>query len=68
MLNRRGERYDADTISERLSVRDMMEEWRSPETKAGGPEAFSQADWHVLGGARWIGCYRGSDKVANGLR
>lgn len=44
VLSPRGERYTADTIRERLSVRDMMEELRSAGIDTGGPAAFSQAD------------------------
>ncbi|WP_417251915.1 YaiI/YqxD family protein [Castellaniella sp.] len=44
VLSPRGERYTADTISERLTMRDMMEELRSAGIDTGGPAAFSQAD------------------------
>ncbi|AZY50563.1 YaiI/YqxD family protein [Bordetella avium] len=43
-LNPRGERYSPDTIRERLSLRDMMEELRASGVDTGGPAAFSQAD------------------------
>lgn len=51
VLSPRGERYDADTISERLSMRDMMEELRSAGIDTGGPAAFSQADRRAFGNA-----------------
>lgn len=44
VLSPRGERYTADTIRERLSLRDMMEELRNAGIDTGGPAAFSQAD------------------------
>lgn len=44
VLSPRGERYTADSISERLTMRDMMEELRSAGVDTGGPAAFSQAD------------------------
>lgn len=51
VLNPRGERYSADTIRERLSMRDMMEELRSAGVDTGGPSAFSQADRRAFGNA-----------------
>src|SRR5690606_14817829 len=44
VISPRGERYTADSISERLSMRDMMEELRSAGVDTGGPAAFSQSD------------------------
>lgn len=51
VLNPRGERYTADTICERLSMRDMMEELRSAGIDTGGPAAFSQTDRRMFGNA-----------------
>lgn len=51
VLNPRGERYTADTIRERLSMRDMMEELRSVGIDTGGPAAFSQADRRAFANA-----------------
>lgn len=51
VLNPRGERYTPDTIRERLSVRDMLEELRSVGVETGGPAAFSQADRREFGNA-----------------
>ena len=51
VLNPRGERYTADTIRERLSLRDMMEELRSAGVDTGGPSAFSQADRRAFANA-----------------
>lgn len=51
VLNPRGERYTADSISERLSMRDMMEELRSAGVDTGGPAAFSQADRRAFANA-----------------
>ncbi len=43
-LNPRGEFYCADNISERLTMRNFMEELRGSGVDIGGPPAFSQAD------------------------
>lgn len=51
VLSPRGERYTADTIRERLSLRDMMEELRSAGVDTGGPAVFSQADRRAFANA-----------------
>lgn len=51
VLSPRGERYTADTIRERLSMRDMMEELRSAGIDTGGPAALSQADRRAFASA-----------------
>ncbi len=43
-INPRGELYDEDNISERLSMRDFMKDLRDSGLVTGGPEAFSQKD------------------------
>ena len=43
-VNPRGERFTADNIAERLSVRDFMEELRGAGVQTGGPAAFSARD------------------------
>ena len=43
-LNPRGEFYNLDNISERLTMRNFMEELRGSGVDTGGPSAFSQAD------------------------
>ncbi|MBJ7263496.1 MAG: YaiI/YqxD family protein [Burkholderiaceae bacterium] len=43
-LNPRGESYSPETIRERLTMRDMMEELRASGVDIGGPASFSQAD------------------------
>ncbi len=43
-LNPRGEFYTPDSINERLSVRNFLEELRGSGVQTGGPPAFSQAD------------------------
>ncbi len=50
-LSPRGERYSPDTISERLSMRDMMEELRSAGIDTGGPSALSQSDRRAFASA-----------------
>ncbi len=44
VLTPRGERLDANSIGERLAIRDMMDELRSTGVDTGGPPPFSQAD------------------------
>jgi hypothetical protein len=43
-LNPRGEMYTTDTIRQRLSMRNFMEELRSTGVNTGGPAALGQAD------------------------
>ena len=43
-VNPRGERFTANNIAERLSVRDFMEELRGAGVQTGGPAAFSARD------------------------
>lgn len=51
VLSPRGERYSADSIGERLSVRNMMEELRSAGVETGGPAALGQADRRAFANA-----------------
>lgn len=44
VLSPRGERFTADNIQERLSIRDMLEEMRGAGVETGGPAAFSSSD------------------------
>jgi len=44
VLNPRGELYTADTIAEKLTIRDMMQDLRDSGVETGGPRALSQAD------------------------
>lgn len=44
VLSPRGERFTADNIGERLSIRDMLEEMRGAGLETGGPAAFSSSD------------------------
>ncbi|MFC5595049.1 YaiI/YqxD family protein [Lysobacter niastensis] len=43
-LHPRGERYTADNIAERLSIRNFMEELRGAGVQTGGPSAFHARD------------------------
>ncbi len=43
-LNPRGELYTRDTIRERLTMRNFMDELRSSGIDTGGPSSFSQSD------------------------
>ena len=43
-LNPRGEFYTKDTIQERLTMRNFMDELRSSGVNTGGPASFSQGD------------------------
>lgn len=51
VLSPRGERYTADTIRERLSLRDMMEELRNAGIDTGGPAMLSQSDRRTFANA-----------------
>ena len=51
VLNPRGERYTADTIGERLALRDMMDKLRSVGVDTGGPSTLSQSDRRAFGNA-----------------
>lgn len=64
VLSPRGERHTADTIRERLSMRDMMEELRSLGIDTGGPAALSQADRRAFANAldRLMVATRGSTR------
>jgi uncharacterized protein len=44
VVDPRGERFTADNIRERLSMRSFMDELRSSGVNTGGPPPFSQAD------------------------
>jgi uncharacterized protein YaiI (UPF0178 family) len=44
VLDPRGERYSADNIRERLSLRGFMDELRASGVDTGGPAPFSHAD------------------------
>lgn len=50
-LNPRGDAYSPDTIRERLTTRDMLEELRAAGIDTGGPAAFSQSDRKAFGNA-----------------
>ncbi|NYT83544.1 YaiI/YqxD family protein [Alcaligenaceae bacterium] len=50
-LSPRGEHYTDDTIRERLSMRDMMEELRNAGIDTGGPAALSQSDRRTFANA-----------------
>ena len=43
-INPRGERYTADNMAERLSMRNFMEELRGAGVRTGGPSSFHQRD------------------------
>lgn len=55
-LNPRGELYSRDTIRERLSMRNFMDELRSAGIATGGPPPLSQRDRQAFGNAldRWL--------------
>lgn len=44
VIDPRGERLDADTIQQRLTLRDFMDSLRSSGVDTGGPAAFTHAD------------------------
>lgn len=43
-INPRGDRYTADNIAERLSMRDFMDELRGAGVQTGGPAQFNARD------------------------
>lgn len=43
-IDPRGQEYTPDTISERLSIRDFMDQLRSTGVETGGPKPYSPAD------------------------
>lgn len=55
-INPRGERYTADNIAERLSMRNFMEELRGAGVQTGGPAAFHARDRQAFANAldRWL--------------
>jgi uncharacterized protein YaiI (UPF0178 family) len=50
VLNPRGELYSADTIRERLGLRDFMDTLRAVGIDTGGPSALSQKDRNAFAG------------------
>jgi len=50
-LNPRGDLYTADTIRERLSMRDFMDSLRASGVETGGPSTFSQRDRQTFANA-----------------
>lgn len=50
VLGPRGEVYDADNISERLTMRDFMDTMRGSGIQTGGPAALSHADRKAFAG------------------
>lgn len=55
-LNPRGELYTADSIGQRLSMRNFMDELRGAGVDTGGPTAFHARDRQAFGNAldRWL--------------
>ncbi|MEO7917026.1 MAG: YaiI/YqxD family protein [Dokdonella sp.] len=50
-LNPRGELYTADSIAQRLSMRNFMDELRGAGVNTGGPAAFNARDRQAFGNA-----------------
>lgn len=59
-LNPRGELYTRETIAQRLSMRNFMEELRGSGVDTGGPAAFGQRDRQSFANAldRWLASRR----------
>jgi len=59
-LNPRGELYTRETIAQRLSMRNFMEELRGTGVDTGGPATFSQRDRQSFANAldRWLAARR----------
>ncbi|WP_242107159.1 YaiI/YqxD family protein [Luteimonas aquatica] len=55
-VNPRGERYSADSIAERLSMRNFMEELRGAGVQTGGPAVFHARDRQAFANQldRWL--------------
>lgn len=55
-VNPRGERYTADNMAERLSMRNFMEELRGAGVQSGGPPVFHARDRQAFANQldRWI--------------
>ena len=55
-VNPRGERYTPDTIAERLSMRNFMEELRGAGVQTGGPAVFHARDRQAFANQldRWL--------------
>jgi uncharacterized protein YaiI (UPF0178 family) len=55
-LHPRGERYTADTIAERLSMRNFMDELRGAGVQTGGPAVFHARDRQAFANQldRWL--------------
>ena len=60
VIDPRGERFTADKIRERLSMRSFMDELRSSGVNTGGPPPFGQADRQAFANAL--------DRLLNSLR
>jgi uncharacterized protein YaiI (UPF0178 family) len=50
-INPRGETYTEENISERLSIRDFMQELRDGGVNTGGPKAYGQKDKEMFANA-----------------
>ncbi|MCF7220731.1 YaiI/YqxD family protein [Marilutibacter chinensis] len=59
-VNPRGERYTADNIAERLSMRNFMDELRGAGVQTGGPAPFGARDRQVFASQldRWLAARR----------
>ena len=59
-LNPRGELYAADTIAQRLSMRNFMEELRGAGVQTGGPATFNARDRQAFANQldRWLAARR----------
>lgn len=59
-LNPRGERYTPDTMAERLSMRDFMEELRGAGVQTGGPPPLHARDRQAFAAQldRWVASLR----------
>jgi uncharacterized protein YaiI (UPF0178 family) len=62
-LNPRGELYTADTIAQRLSMRNFLDELRGSGVDTGGPAAFHARDRQAFGNALDAWLARRPDKA-----
>ena len=66
-LHPRGERYDPDTIKQKLTMRDFMDQLRASGIQSGGPPPLSVADRKAFADAldRWLARNRNAAPQGN---
>ena len=64
VINPRGERYTRDTIRQRLTMRNLMEEMRASGIQTGGPPPFGPRDVQAFANSldRWLAGHAGNSR------